>query len=101
MLGKLKRTDEFIEMPSTISLFMEIAVKVTNSKVRTDGPYVGRGGLYKKDGGVIWEYKNAGECCLCDPPKGTLDIRKTGERRYECVCSDNPKHIFDFDFSKS
>lgn len=101
LFRKLRVSNEFIEMPSTVDLFLQVLSRFSNSKEQGTSPYIRRGRLYRNDCGEISEYLNAGECNICEEgPRGKLQIKKTGNREYECICTQNPKHIFDFDFTK-
>lgn len=101
LFRKLESSSEFIEMPSEIFLFAQL-LDFLSKEDKSEGKYTRKGKLYRSENGIIFEYLNAGFCDDCEEqPKGKLEIRKTGERQYECVCNQNPKHVFDFDFTKN
>ena len=98
---KIKSSNGFVEMPSTGLIFTRFLSSFSNSKEPVVNPYIHRGKLYRNNGERIIEYLNAGECNICEEnPKGKLEIKKTGNREYVCVCTQNPKHMVDFDFTK-
>lgn len=96
-IRKMKRSGDLTEIP-TMRYLLALIISTL-----TDNPYdyLPLGRLCRYENGMIVQYKNAGECPICElEPKGTIEIHKIENKHYQGICNKNVNHIFEIDFQK-